>query len=302
MPLEAGLKIASVIGTQYVQRFVGPAQAVVQSKVTKKLQPGFIAKEAEKVVLVKASAKEQFASMEGRFDPSRDVKYDAFHEDGDFGSPPDIVGPDLGPEKPFPVTLDGRIVQGTGQGTAETGTPTANLADVSDDLLLRLNGIYIGWAAVQTSKKLDGVSHDWHEAIFTVGLSPYAAPRVVAKKVGTVHMIRDFGDTIFFDAKLKLVIMAFLRPVPKPDHPRLAANVAAAVYRDIDIVVASLSREAWQSEMHLERLKDERSQRGILERYVDARAQRSSKTTPTGVVAFVFGDDTRVLGVEYTIY
>ncbi len=50
LPLEIGLKAASVIGNQYVQRVVGPAQAVAQSKI-KYLQPEFMKSHPETLAL-----------------------------------------------------------------------------------------------------------------------------------------------------------------------------------------------------------------------------------------------------------
>ncbi|CAJ2509756.1 Uu.00g056560.m01.CDS01 [Anthostomella pinea] len=276
MPLEAGLKVASVVGTQYVQRFVGPAlaaQGIVQSKVAKKLQPGRLTKQAEKVAIVKSGVKQQLISLEENFDPTRDAIYDAFHEEGTLEAPPEVVGPDTGPEQPFPVSFDGKVAQGTGQGLMGTGIPTANLAGVPSDLLLRLNGIYIGWAAVQPMKGAEGISHEWHEAIITIGPSPYAAPRLVPKNIATVHIIHDFGTSAFFGAKLKVVIMAFLRRVPKPDRAGPPIDIAAAVARDTDIAIASLSREHWQCDMTLHRIKTEKSQLSTSEKYVDVRSQ-----------------------------
>ncbi|KAI1488333.1 hypothetical protein F5X96DRAFT_89902 [Biscogniauxia mediterranea] len=274
MPLEIGLKVASTVGTQVVQRYVGPAQAIVQNGM-KRLQPGFLAKEAEKVALVKSGLREQLTTLESNFDASRDVRYDPFHEEGTLEAPPDIVGPDSGPEAPFPIHMSGKVVRGTSQGLAQSGIPTANLADVSKDLLLRLNGIYIGWAAVMPNLNLDACHNDWYEAIITVGPSPHAPPQVVAKNVAAVHIIHDFQGATFFDAKLKVVIMAFLRPAPAlgATRPPAADVAAAAVTRDIDVAVASLSRANWQLATTLDRAETLRSQKTVAEHYVDVRAQ-----------------------------
>ncbi|KAI1500726.1 hypothetical protein F5X99DRAFT_385303 [Biscogniauxia marginata] len=272
MPLEIGLRVASTVGNQVVQRYVGPAQTIVQNGI-KRLQPGFLAKEADKVALVKSGVRGQFATFEDNFDPARDVRYDPFHEDGTLESPPDIIGPDSGPEPPFPINMSGKVARGTGKSLAQTGIPTANLSDVPKDLLLRLNGIYIGWAAVMPNLGLDGADNDWHEAIITVGPSPHAAPQVVTKNVATVHIIHEFNGATFFDAKLKVVIMAFLRPVPIAGGVRSPAEVSAAVARDIDIAVASLSRENWQYMMTLDRMETLKSQKTMVEHYVDVRTQ-----------------------------
>ncbi|KAI0004778.1 hypothetical protein F4779DRAFT_599382 [Xylariaceae sp. FL0662B] len=279
MPIEVGLKVASVVGTNVANKFIAPATAataVVQDRV-KKLQPGFITQEAGKIAYMKSGLHERIVALEENFDSERDARYDAFHSESNLQSLPDVIGADTGPTNPFPIKFGGKVIKGTGLGQTETGTPTANLAGVPNDLLLRLNGIYIGWALVQSQKGLEAVSHDWHEAIITVGPSPYAAPRIVAKNVTTVHIIHDFGQATFFEANLKVVIMAFLRPLPTPDRTRSPSALAAAVGQDVNIAVASLSRENWQCEMSLMRIKTEASKRTLEERYVDVRAQAQKR-------------------------
>ncbi|KAI1344168.1 hypothetical protein F5Y15DRAFT_365701 [Xylariaceae sp. FL0016] len=275
MPLEAGLKVASIAANQTVAKWVGPAQAIVNSQLTKvkKFQPNILLKEAEKVALAKTTVKTQFLSYEENFDAARDATYDPFHEDGVSEAPPDLVGADAGPEKPFPIKFAGNVTRSTGRARSTTGTPTANLIGISSDLLLRLNGIYLGWAAVQPKQGLEHISHDWHEAIITIGPSPYAGPRVAAKNVTTVHLIHDFGEMTFFDAKLQVIIMAYVRPVPRPDPSSPNSDLFAAVSRDIETTLASLSREKWQPEMTVHRLKTAKSQRSMAEKYVDARSQ-----------------------------
>ncbi|KAI1395407.1 hypothetical protein F4819DRAFT_194360 [Hypoxylon fuscum] len=279
MPIELGLKVASVVGQNVVDRYVGPARDIIQSQVEKvqdridQYKPGLVAREAGVMAYEKSKVGERVVILEESFDAERDVTYDVFQTEGILGSPPQIVGADSGPEKPYPIRFTGKVVEGTGRGRAETGIPTANLSGVPNDLLLRLNGIYIGWAAVQPAKGIEDISNDWLEAIITVGPSPYAAPRIVAKNVATVHIIHDFGAGTFFNANLKVVIMAYLRPVPKPDRSQPTTAITADIAKDINIALASLSRENWHCEKTLRRVKTEMSARSIEERYVDMRAQ-----------------------------
>ncbi|KAI4865239.1 hypothetical protein F4820DRAFT_302200 [Hypoxylon rubiginosum] len=279
MPLELGLKVASIVGQNTVDRFVGPARGVIQSRIEQiqskvdQYKPGLIAQEAGMMAYEKSGLGTRTVSLEESFDAERDVTYDPFHTEGGLEPPPPVIGPDSGPEKPFPIRLTGKVVQGTGQSRTELGMPTANLAGVPSDLLLRLSGVYIGWAAVQPNKALDGISHDWHEAIITVGPSLYAPPRVVAKNVVTVYIIYDFGGATFFNTNLKVVIMAYLRPVPRPDGTQPRTGIAADIIKDINTAVVSLGRENWQCDMTLHRVKTEMSARSIEERYVDMRSQ-----------------------------
>lgn len=268
LPLEIGLKAASVIGNQYVQRVVGPAQAVIQSKI-EQLQPAFIASNAGALAI--SAAEDQYSRLEENFDPERDVTYNPFHVEGTLDELPNIIGSDSGPEKPFPIRLDGKVIPGMGQSRS---IPTANLTNVAEDLLLRLNGVYIGWAAIEQGKTADSTLDGWHEALITIGPSPYALSTVIPRKVVTVHIIHDFGaGTTFFNTKLKVLLMGFLRPGPKPADSRLPADILATVSRDKEIAAASLSREMWQPYASLQILSIDKSQRSKTEKYVEFRSQ-----------------------------
>ncbi|KAI1851445.1 hypothetical protein JX266_003520 [Neoarthrinium moseri] len=271
MPLEAGLKVASIVGTTVVNKYVGPAKAIVDNRVqkyTNKYKPGFIAERAEQIAFAKSGVRSKFESSEANFDGARDVSYDPLHPPCLIDSPPEVVGSDVGPEKPFPLKVVGMVVHGTGQSKARFGLPTANLAGVSNDLMLRLNGIYMGWASVYPKKGVENISNNWYEAIITIGPSPYASPQVVIKKVATVHVLRDFGDTTFFDAKMKVILMAYLRPIPASDRSQ-----PALMARDVDVALASLSRDAWSPDVTAEKMKDEKSARSVADRYVEVRTQ-----------------------------
>ncbi|KAI2464714.1 hypothetical protein F4781DRAFT_436178 [Annulohypoxylon bovei var. microspora] len=263
IPLEIGLKVASVVGQNTVDRFVGPARDVIQSRL-EQYAPGFVAQEAGTVT---------YETLEEKYDEETEATYESVQTEGVMEAPPQIIGADSGPEKPYPIRFSGRVVEGAHRSKVETGIPTANLSSVPSDLLLRLNGVYIGWAQIQPTKGVEGVSYNWHEAIITVGPSPYAPPRVVAKNLATVHIIYDFGGATFFNTELKVVAMAYLRPAPKPGSIRTPAAITATVTRDINMTIASLSRENWQCEMTLRRVKTEQSAKSVGERYVDVRSQ-----------------------------
>ncbi|KAI1103754.1 hypothetical protein F4804DRAFT_216085 [Jackrogersella minutella] len=258
MPLEIGLKVASVVGQNTVERFVGPTRDAITSHL-EQYAPGFVAQEAGTMA---------YETLEEKYDEERDATYESTQTEGVLEAPPQIIGADSGPEKPFPMRFTGKVVEGTGRSKAEIGIPTANLSGVPSELLLRLSGVYIGWAEVQPRKGIEGVSYNWHASIITVGPSPYAPPRVVAKNIVTVHIIHDFGGATFFNADLKVVVMAYLRSTqPTP------AAISATITRDINTAVASLNRENWQCEMIMRRVKTEQSAKSIEDRYIDVRSQ-----------------------------
>lgn len=270
MPIELGLKVASVVGSTAVERYIGPARDAIQSQV-ERLQtkvepymPGFIVQEAGIMA---------YETVEESFEPERDATYDPLRAEGDLEAAPVIIGADSGPEKPYPVRFTGKVVLGTGRSKMEVNLPTANLNGVPSDLLLRLNGIYIGWAAIQRKDRLGDISSEWHAAVITVGPSPYGPPQVIAKNVVAVHIVHDFGETAFFNANLQVVIMAYLRSMPKVDRSQPRAAHTPIVTRDIKTAVASLDRENWQCDTTLHRVKTEMSTMSLEERYVDIRTK-----------------------------
>jgi hypothetical protein len=216
--------------------------------------------------------------LEEAYASARNASYAPLHEQGLFDHTPEVVGPDSGPESPFPIKLQGQVTPGTGQGQAVLGIPTANLTGVSSDLLLRLKGVYIGWASIQPRDGLAGVSLDWHQAIITIGPSPHGPASVVSSNVTAVHMMHDFGSATFVGATLKVIIMAYIRPAPAPGQQLPLAEAQSAVSNDIDIAFSSLGRENWAPHTTLRTLREAKSARSLSDRYVEARSQLQKHT------------------------
>ncbi|KAF3358667.1 Nitrogen permease regulator 3 [Verticillium dahliae VDG1] len=64
---------------------------------------------------------------------------------------PRIVGPDGGPEAPYPLKMEGKVISGFGRGSKELGIPTANLpvdASVTPWIETFASGVYFGWASI----------------------------------------------------------------------------------------------------------------------------------------------------------
>ncbi|KAI1643000.1 uncharacterized protein F4817DRAFT_351190 [Daldinia loculata] len=276
MPIELGLKVASVIGQITVEKYIGPAREVIEAQI-EKYGPGLIAQEAALMAYENSRVNERVTAAEETFDAERDSAYESLQTEGVLEAPPRVVGADSGPEKPYPIRFISKVVQGTGRGRTETGIPTANLSGIPDDLLLRPNGVYIGWAAVQPFQGNEDISYDWHEALITIGPSPYAPPRVVPKKMVAVHIVHDFGEARFLNANVEVMVMAYLRPISKPDTFQSPAEMTAAAIRDISTTVASLSRENWQCDMTLRRVKSEMSTRTIEDKYIEIRSQMQKR-------------------------
>ncbi|KAI0388630.1 hypothetical protein F5Y17DRAFT_190388 [Xylariaceae sp. FL0594] len=261
LPLEVGLKVASLMGSNYATGASGSAQGIVEN-----MQPAFLQENMGSVAFVK----ENFVDPHEPFDAERDVTYDPLHEHsaGPSHGCSVIIGSDSGPEKPFPIKFDGRAVAGTGQGLF----PTANLSNVLEEILLRLSGIYVGWAAIEPTGATSGaLPLKWYEALISIGPSPYATTRVVAQNKASVHIIHDFGESSFLNAKLKVIIMAFLRSTPKPDSSSL--QVVALLNQDKEVALASLDRKGWRYEAALQIISDEKAQKSLSDRYVALRSQ-----------------------------
>lgn len=276
MPIEFGVKVGTTIATNVVNRYVGPARlaataaaAGVVKKVEKK---GVLASRAREVAFAKASMRSQYDKMETSYRGTRGGGYAPLQAaDGDLLPDadmdlPEVLGAETGPGAPFPIKLDGKVVRGTGRGGMELGIPTANLDGVSEDLRLRMSGVYMAWACVLPGRDLaEDMSYDWHESVVTVGPSPYAPPGVVARNVAGVHMIHEFGGAMFYGAKVKVLIMGQLRRAGPSDDP------LRAYAHDVAVTVASLSREAWGPMETRQRMKTLKSERSFGERYLDAR-------------------------------
>ncbi|KAG4410756.1 riboflavin kinase, partial [Cadophora malorum] len=64
-------------------------------------------------------------------------------------SRPEIIGPDSGPEPPFPLRMSGKVVSGFGRGSKELGIPTANIpVDTTPWINDAESGVYFGWASL----------------------------------------------------------------------------------------------------------------------------------------------------------
>ncbi|KAH6636039.1 hypothetical protein F5144DRAFT_529340 [Chaetomium tenue] len=199
MPLEMGVYVASMVATTTVNKYTAPVRAPVEG-VMNKVRPGFITE------TVGGFVRDELSDRSAERDAERDQAYFAAHQ-GHVARSLTVdlnvifpIGPDSGPEPPFPLQFQGKVVPGTGRSQAELGIPTANLAEVPDEIRYRLNGVYFGWAQVlppknKTKNSTRGPPASifdpvWHEAIITVTPhNPSAAPSVTPKPLVTAHLL-----------------------------------------------------------------------------------------------------------------
>ncbi|RMZ89870.1 hypothetical protein DV736_g2906, partial [Chaetothyriales sp. CBS 134916] len=125
-----------------------------------------------------------------------------------------VVGPDSGPETPFPIMLSGPVIKGFGRGSRELGIPTANipptgLADHPD----LTTGVYFGFVGLR--------------------LAPHTE----------IHILHHFPHYNFYYSPLNLLILGFIRP--EYDYDSLDALVAD-IKTDCHVARQSLDRPNWK--------------------------------------------------------
>lgn len=254
MPLEVGIKVGTTVAQQFAKKYTAPAALVAQNRATRVAtkaltnprvkQAATYGKQAATVGknIVQTSGLDQ--AVRGSWRKGQVDRYGQVA----FDNTVRIIGSDEGPEAPFPVSLEGKTARATGRSTVELGIPTANLSGVRDEIKMRWKGVYAAWANVVPGKKSPvgdegGLSHDWHEAIVTVGPLRYGPPEVVVKNRVTVHFLYDFDNVTFFDMKVRVVLMGYLHPPPEPcaDPDDLFEQYVV----DSMSVTESLARAAW---------------------------------------------------------
>ncbi|KAL4725865.1 hypothetical protein ACLX1H_006539 [Fusarium chlamydosporum] len=267
MPLEMGIKVATTIGSQVAKKYTGVAGAIVEQGA-KRLGPSnaTIKKVAHtayhKTGLGNAVNESWKNGKAGRYDP--------LIAGGDgLDAPLQIIGNDDGPEAPFPYKFAGKVVRGTGISTREFGIPTANLSEVGDDVKMRMGGVFAAWARVIPTQQIptEDFDDDWHEAIVTIAPLRNAPPGVVQRNKVCVHILHDFEDTLFFDMRIKVMLMGYLHAA----KTTLSGDEILEEHsRDVMTTTASLARDAWGPEVNLSATRAAKSDRGFKERLGDA--------------------------------
>lgn len=267
LPLEAGIQVATTFANNTVGTVAGPVIETVQGTI-EKYQPGFAATTAGELAYG-ATLEDKVAAVDEKVDQAREDRYRTIDlEDAGARNEVDVIGPEEGPQEPFPIKFKGKVVRGTGKGTERLGIPTANLGDVPEDIKFRLKGVYFGWARILDSKSAEPPSEDWHEAVISFGPSPYASPSVVQKTLVAVHMLHSFDES-FYDARLQVIVMGFLRPMKTAGTPD--EEMLDAITQDIWLTMSSLNRPNWGPDGAVEKIKTLQSTRSFSDKYVNVR-------------------------------
>jgi hypothetical protein len=266
MPLELTVMAASLVAKAHVQTFVTPITSITSS-----LQPGFVTETVVRTAY-------DMSGLEEKVSARVDAELDALSVEKENLT---ALEANNGPKAPFPIKFSGTVVKGMGRATCETGAPTANLRGVPDHIKVHIKGFYFGWACIKPPKadNVDGKVPflDWHAALIYIGPDPYAGPSVAVEHVVRLHILHDFGDAQpFFDSKVKVITMGYLRAIPSSpiDLERTKNQLAD----DIETVKAILVREGWGAEITLETLAATKSARSLGEKYADARVLVRNRT------------------------
>ncbi|KAL2069455.1 hypothetical protein VTL71DRAFT_14134 [Oculimacula yallundae] len=187
---------------------------------------------------------------------------------------PQIIGPDSGPEAPFPLRMSGKVVSGFGRGSKELGIPTANIpVDTTPWIETAESGVYFGWASLllppshpslsapssttssQPSTTLtsslatiptpsppsSALDKGWrvYPMVMSIGFNPFYKNTV---RSAEVHVMQKF-EKDFYGAEMRVLLLGFVRK--ELDYVSLEALVED-IKMDIEVSGRSLGREAWR--------------------------------------------------------
>lgn len=278
MPLELGIKIGQFAARQVAVNAAAPmaGQAVQQAKSMVPWQPSFVQQQAASIV--QGSAQAQLQDAHARSEEMEQTKVDQYaaqmQENLDHAQ---MVGPETGPEQPYPLRFSAKVMKVSEYRQAELGVPTASLSGVPDDVTLRLSGTYLGWATITGSKTLDldvDDSDGWYQIILSATARSDTQASVVMKKNISMYLLTDDCDIELVGAKLSLLVMGRLRPSASRhllDDTKNIEEEVSLLLQDIATTQASLNRPEWGPGITLQRVRTDKSSRSFNERYADAR-------------------------------
>ncbi|EME49717.1 hypothetical protein DOTSEDRAFT_68482 [Dothistroma septosporum NZE10] len=185
-----------------------------------------------------------------------------------------VAGPENGPEPPYPLKLNGKVIKGFGRGSSELGIPTANIPisglSVGGHEEVE-SGVYYGWAGLSlcqairqcppgSETKYDYLTADVHHDLNTVisgqgekeqqsegavypmvmsiGWNPFYKNTVRSVEV---HIMHGF-ETNFYDSHMNLFILGFIRP--EYDYVS-KESLVDDIKTDINVAGRSLARPAY---------------------------------------------------------
>ena len=174
---------------------------------------------------------------------------------------PLIVGSATGPEAPYPLQMEGKVIRGYGRGSKQLGIPTANLP-VDDNLTPWISdiesGAYFGWASLPllpsdpnqpttTSDTNTTTSKATEEVHSKNGLYPiditigYILNPENTVRSAEVHVLHKF-EADFYGTEMRVLITGFIR---KERNYLEKQALIDDINLDCKVALRSLDREAW---------------------------------------------------------
>ena len=265
LPIEIGVKALSSTAVTAAGNFVAPVTSAIQNQVNQYM-PSSLTQQAGTTLYGATGVQDKIDGLNDRYETARSDTYDSMiTETGiDVTDRLEVVGEPSGPEDPYPVRFSGKVARGEGKSYAETGVPSARIRSIPYDVKSRLSGIYFGWVSIApVSQEKSTTEKEWKQAVITA--APVSSPGVVPKTTVDAYVIHDFQGQQFFDTKILVILMGFLRPWTACEPETLLQET----YGDIAVTQLSLNRPEWQAEAALLRSKAEK--RSLADRYVSAR-------------------------------
>ena len=266
LPIELGVKALTNTVMTAGANVVAPVTSVIQNQVSQYM-PNSIVQGVGTTLYDMSGAQDKIDNLNDQYEAARSAAYDPMTKDPSEDTDRlQIVGDLSGPEDPYPVRLFGKVGRGDGRTYVETGVPTARIRSIPHDIKSRLAGVYFGWVSitpVNFDKEKLIAWQEWKQAVVTA--VPVSKPGVAPKTKINAYVIHNFQGEKFFDAKISIILMGFLRPWVPNDPEALLQET----YGDITVTQLSLNRPEWGIETTLMREKTEN--RSLADRYVDAR-------------------------------
>ncbi|POS82779.1 hypothetical protein EPUL_005006 [Erysiphe pulchra] len=185
-----------------------------------------------------------------------------------------IIGPDSGPEPPFPLRLGGEVLRGFGRGSAKLGCPTANLPVDSNSakpwIDAAISGVYIGWCSIQfppdhsalksaaptpSSRILpsdfvppdpsiqlstESLQNGWrlYPMVISIGYNPFFKNTT---RSAEVHVLAGFQED-FYGCQMRVCLLGFIR---KEWDYETMEKLIEDIAIDCEVTRRSLSRRNW---------------------------------------------------------
>ncbi|KAH6678829.1 hypothetical protein F5X68DRAFT_173214 [Plectosphaerella plurivora] len=160
---------------------------------------------------------------------------------------PRVVGAEEGPESPYPLRMEGKVISGFGRGSKELGIPTANLpvdASLNPWIADIKSGVYFGWASLglpathPDRPESESASLLLYPMVMSVGYNPFYKNTV---RSAEVHVLHPFTAD-FYDSHMRLFLLGFIRE--EKDYKSLEALVEDIMF-DCEVARESMARKAW---------------------------------------------------------